>query len=269
MRFEEREIKPYAEPITQSDLRIGHAYFSVTYADDDMLIPIVETVVFIGRNLESGESGQVYFQDINSYRRGVRYEAAGDESYAQFSTGSENEVGHLFEYEHALEELMRCSVRRREGNHFEDFNTGDGHSKSSAEERTEKPTVQSLRFDDVNLQAHFIAELRKTDLSFEVGEDGAVLCAGEDWSAVNNIARIIRDSCYPWYLLSWKIGTDAPYQFWQEMKRLGLPFQVEHHQGFTVFLLPKAGKELHRDVIGRVSEAALPPLSNSSGEPLP
>lgn len=113
MRFEQRELPPYAEPITADELKEGAVYFSVTYADDRMLIPTVETLVFIGRNLEPGDSGQVYFQDINSYQMGFRYELVREDDYARFSTGSENELNHLFEYERALEELMRCSLRRR------------------------------------------------------------------------------------------------------------------------------------------------------------
>ena len=65
------------------------------------------------RNLEPGDTGQVYFQDIESYRLGVRYNSPSKSDYAQFSAGSENELGHLFEYERALDELLRCSLKRR------------------------------------------------------------------------------------------------------------------------------------------------------------
>jgi hypothetical protein len=113
MRFEERELKPYAEPISASELKEGLVYFSVTFIDDDMLIPLVETLVFIGRDLEPGDSGQVYFQDIGSHHRGIRYGATTEDDYANFLVGSENELGHLFDYEHALDLLMKCSLRRR------------------------------------------------------------------------------------------------------------------------------------------------------------
>ena len=51
MRFEERELKSYAEPVTADLLEEGKVYFSVQFADSDMLIPIMETWVFAGRNL--------------------------------------------------------------------------------------------------------------------------------------------------------------------------------------------------------------------------
>ena len=113
MRFEERELKPYAEPISAVDLREGAIYFSVTYVDDEMLIPTMETLVFIGINLDAGDSGRVYFQDVNSYSSGIRYESATDDDHAHFTSGSDKEVKHIFQYEHALEALMACSLRRR------------------------------------------------------------------------------------------------------------------------------------------------------------
>ena len=113
MRFEERELKPYAEPISASELKEGSVYFSVTFIDDDMLIPLIETLVFIGRDLEPGDSGQVYFQDIGSHQRGVRYGKHLEGDHANFLAGSENELGHLFDYEHAFDVLMKCLLRRQ------------------------------------------------------------------------------------------------------------------------------------------------------------
>lgn len=113
MRFEERELPSYAEPISSTDLQEGEIYFSVNFVDDEMLIPTMETVVFIGKDLEPEDSGQVYFQDIDSYRSGVRYESATEEDYAEFFAGSESQVHHVFTFEKALEALMKCSLRRR------------------------------------------------------------------------------------------------------------------------------------------------------------
>lgn len=113
MRFEERELKPHAEPISALDLKEGVVYFSVNFIDDEMLFPVMEPLVFVGRDLEPGDAGAVYFQDMDSYRKGVRYGKAAETDYANFITGSEKDVHHFFEYERALETLMWCSVRRR------------------------------------------------------------------------------------------------------------------------------------------------------------
>lgn len=114
MRFEERELKPFAEPVVGSELKVGSVYFFVNYIDDEMLIPTMETVVFIGRNLENHDVGRVYFQDIDSYQQGARYGPAASEIQMHIYEGSEEEVNHVFEYEHALDELMRCALKRRE-----------------------------------------------------------------------------------------------------------------------------------------------------------
>ena len=113
MRFEERELKPFAEPVSAADLKEGSIYFALNYVDEAMLIPTLETVVFIGRDLEPGDSGQVYFQDIASYRRGAHLDRPSKNNPARFYAGSEHEMGHIFDYEHALKQLMACSLRRR------------------------------------------------------------------------------------------------------------------------------------------------------------
>jgi hypothetical protein len=111
--FEGRALKPYAEPVFVAELKEGNIYFAVNYVDEDMLIPTMETLVFIGRDLESGDSGSVYFQDIFSYRKGVRYGSTTEGDHAEFYAGSAKEVGHIFTFERALEALMSCSLRRR------------------------------------------------------------------------------------------------------------------------------------------------------------
>ena len=110
MRFEERELKPYAEPVVESQLKEGEIYFSVIFLDDEMLIPVMEPRVFVGRKQESGDDGKLYFQDIESYRRGVRFDSLEGDEEATFQTGAGR---FMFEYEHALDVLMACSLRRR------------------------------------------------------------------------------------------------------------------------------------------------------------
>ena len=112
MRFEERELKPYAETVPPEDLKVGTVYFAVYFVDDEMLIPVVEPKVFIGSDLDPERPGKFHFQDIDSYRQGVRYESSTEDDDAIFETGTER---HIFEYEKALDVLMRCALRRRKG----------------------------------------------------------------------------------------------------------------------------------------------------------
>ena len=113
MRFEAREIKPYAEPVSASALKVGDVYFSVQFADSNLLIPIMETWIFLGRRFDPEDvEDRLYFQDVESYRQGIRYDSE-DTGDAKFQVPTENNINHIFEYERALERLMECSLRRR------------------------------------------------------------------------------------------------------------------------------------------------------------
>ncbi len=114
--FEARELKPYIEPVFGNGLREGEVYFCLMYCDEDLLIPEMRPVVFIGHNLNSEDLNQAYFQDAASYRAGVRRNAERDTDDAVFecfSVGKDGQTGVIFEYERALEELMRCSLKRK------------------------------------------------------------------------------------------------------------------------------------------------------------
>ena len=113
MYFAGRELKPYAEPISADDLRQGEVYFSLNYVDEKLLIPLLEPLVYVGSNLESEDIDQAYFQDVDSYRQGVTYSSRTKDDTAIFYHGPENGMKHIFKYEAALDQLMRCSLRRR------------------------------------------------------------------------------------------------------------------------------------------------------------
>jgi hypothetical protein len=114
MLFDGRELKPYAEPVAATSLRVGGVYFSVQYVDEDMLIPLVEAWVFAGKGLDPEDTeAHFYFEDVESYLAGMRYRTATDEN-ATFQLATENSLNHIFEYESALDELMRCSIRRKQ-----------------------------------------------------------------------------------------------------------------------------------------------------------
>jgi hypothetical protein len=111
MEFEARQLKSYAEPVSVDSLSIGEVYFNVLFLDDDILIPMMQPVVFVGKNLASGDADSLYFQDAESYREGIRFGPGASESGATFFTGSTQAV---FTYERALDLLLGCSLRRRE-----------------------------------------------------------------------------------------------------------------------------------------------------------
>ena len=99
IRFEGRELPIYAEPISGDELKEGTVYCFVNFADQEMLIPTMETVVYVGEDLEQGDVDQVYFQDIDSFNRGIQYETENDGNHAVFLCGSRSELGHVFTFE--------------------------------------------------------------------------------------------------------------------------------------------------------------------------
>lgn len=113
MRFEARDLKPYAEPMVPRALSVDAIYFSVQFVDDEMLIPELEPLVFIGRNLGVDDQGLLYFQDAGSYRQGRRFES-GDTDDAVFYAQTDDEIKHIFEYERALDVLLTCALKRRQ-----------------------------------------------------------------------------------------------------------------------------------------------------------
>ena len=116
MRFEGRELRPFATFVPARDLKEGTVYFATHYLDEKMLLPIMRPLVFIGKNLEPGDAGRVYFQDAESYRSGSRRDspdADTDALFESFPEGKTGDVSAIYEYEDALDELMRCALRRR------------------------------------------------------------------------------------------------------------------------------------------------------------
>src|SRR5579863_673742 len=112
MRFDARDLTSYARPIDTNDLVPGETYFSIQYADDALLIPTIETMAFVGRNLEPNDRDFLYFQDAESYLKGMEYGSKPLKEIG-FRPFREKGVKHLFEYASALDELMKCSLRRR------------------------------------------------------------------------------------------------------------------------------------------------------------
>jgi hypothetical protein len=76
MRFEERVLKPYSEPVSPDELQIDETYFAVLFLDTMATSLSLEPRVFIGRNLEPGDEEKLYFQDYVSYKRGIRIDTA-------------------------------------------------------------------------------------------------------------------------------------------------------------------------------------------------
>lgn len=108
MNFPGRELKPYADPILAAELSEGSIYFMVTFVDRDMYIPTMETLVFIGKSAD----GFLEFQDVESFQ-GIDRKSATIGCAGAIFRCTENQLDGIFNYEQALDVLLRCSLRRR------------------------------------------------------------------------------------------------------------------------------------------------------------
>ncbi len=115
MRFEARELKKYAEPVRADALRVGEVYFSLQFEDEHLRIPILLPFVFIGQDLEEEDVDLFYFQDYASFASGITYESADEDADAEFHVYGKNGFNHIFEYERALDGLLRCSLHKGSG----------------------------------------------------------------------------------------------------------------------------------------------------------
>ena len=113
MRFEARDLPPYTVSVTEESLRVGNVYFKVDYpADDDMLVPTMRTLVFLGRGVITGNAEDFLFQDHESYDWGIRHDTASEDDQIQLHSFDSAGLGGIYEFEEALNELLRCSLRR-------------------------------------------------------------------------------------------------------------------------------------------------------------
>lgn len=112
MRFEGREVKAYAEPVSAADLEPGVVYFALQFLDDEMLVPVLEPLIFVGGRLQDEEgNGGCLFQDAESYRAGVRFDSDNRDEGTFYFQAPEH-LNHIFEFEKALDGLLGCSLRR-------------------------------------------------------------------------------------------------------------------------------------------------------------
>lgn len=128
IRVAERDIHRYAVHVEPKDLQVGHVYFRLSYVDDQMFVPELVPLVFVGQDLDdAGSDGtaRFYFQDAGSYFAGVRWgdppaplDGVSEEdrleqilSRGHFEVFVDQQVSVLL-FENALNLLILCSMRR-------------------------------------------------------------------------------------------------------------------------------------------------------------
>ena len=110
--FPATKLKSYAKPVSGADMKQGRVYFALQFEDPDLLVPVLQPLIFLGYDLDGKNTNLRWFQDFDSYRAGVRYENGSAEELPSFQTYGPEEGKQIFEYRHALERLMWCEMCR-------------------------------------------------------------------------------------------------------------------------------------------------------------
>ena len=112
--FVERTVPDYCEPVVASELELGTTYFSVTYVDGEMRVPVVETLVYLGSFVDDSKESLYRFQDAESYARKDREPPAGP-THGMYVECSADYLKSVFFLDKTIDELIRCAVRRKSG----------------------------------------------------------------------------------------------------------------------------------------------------------
>lgn len=110
--FPATKLKSGAEPVSAVDMKQRRVYFALQFEDPDLLVPVLQPLLFLGYNLDRQNPDLRWFQDFDSYRAGVRYENGDPQERSSFQAYGSDEGQHIFEYHHALERLMWCEMSR-------------------------------------------------------------------------------------------------------------------------------------------------------------
>jgi|GEM_PF-6062611 len=107
------------ESVAASDLVIGQCYFQVYYVDDDMLLPVMASLVYLGQGVDPDRPDHLFFQDLDSFTDLGPYpkhdEAIQPEQVrlALFSISPDHHVNGVYDLTTALISLQNCDQRRR------------------------------------------------------------------------------------------------------------------------------------------------------------
>jgi hypothetical protein len=87
--------------------------FALQFSERNLLVPRLEPWIFLGQDLDGDSRNKRYFQDFDSYCAGLRYAEQGEADSVCLQVYGPEEGKHIFDYEHALKQLMRCGLRRQ------------------------------------------------------------------------------------------------------------------------------------------------------------
>ncbi len=118
--FPATELKAHAEPVGASEMRENRVYFALQFLDQPLFVPVLQPLIFLGTNLSGNAPEMRYFQHLESFIAGVRYQTRDESDKAFFEIYGPDEGQHIFDYDHALKRLMFCGLRRNEASNLDE-----------------------------------------------------------------------------------------------------------------------------------------------------
>lgn len=106
-------VLDHAEPVDPDQLRVGETYFSVTFIDEQMLVPQMRPLVYIGKGVPPARRHQFVFQDAPSYNAGIDPKSPPEDWNVEFHAYTKSSVSSVYAFDAALNVLDRCARRRR------------------------------------------------------------------------------------------------------------------------------------------------------------
>lgn len=110
--FPQREIPPHARPVTPAELVVGEIYFQAVFVDNEMLVPELRPLAYLGWDLRAHKRGRYAFQDASSYLAGKTLADSIPEDPVRVDLFEVGGLGGVYTFEFAVEVLLRCSLRR-------------------------------------------------------------------------------------------------------------------------------------------------------------
>lgn len=110
--FPERVIPPHATPVSEAELVVGEIYFQAVFVDDEMLVPELRPLAYLGWDLRNDGTGKHFFQDAASFAEGKKFDDEPPEFPVELHTYEADGLGGIHTFDLALEVLLRCALRR-------------------------------------------------------------------------------------------------------------------------------------------------------------
>jgi hypothetical protein len=108
------EPKATIRPVSVTDLNNSDTYLSVSYLDDQLLIPIVETIVFLGCDIFAEGGDTLYFQYAESYFEQGAFVPGVSQQREPLLAATPDGLNNIFTVPNGSEALVLCAERWRQ-----------------------------------------------------------------------------------------------------------------------------------------------------------